>query len=40
MLGVPVHQADIDHGAWSSRPGEPHAQPPNLYWQVSRSVGS
>jgi hypothetical protein len=28
MLAASVHQADIDHVAWSSRRGEPHAYPP------------
>ena len=27
-LAPSVHQADIDHGAWSSRRGDQHAYPP------------
>jgi hypothetical protein len=30
-LAASVHKADIDHGGWSSRPGAPHAYPPNLH---------
>ena len=35
-LAPSVHQADIDHGAWSSRRGDQHAYPP--IWSDIRSM--
>jgi len=40
MLAVSVRQVDIDHGAWSSRRGEPHAEPPICTIKVPQVLAS
>ena len=37
-LAASVHQADIDHGKWSSRPCDPHAVQPASFWIAGPGV--